>query len=363
MATVEVAGDGILLLYGTIVLLVLSWVIFPMRVGVRVWRKAWGMDDTFMFIGIVLFSVTAGLCIACSHYGSGQFARNLPPLSMAKAIKLFYIAEYFYAVSAMFIKFSVAVALLRIAAGRKPFQWALWILIGLIAIAALVFCVGIANICKPINTLWGEAQGTCNLPLNTNVSLFFSAIEILSDFSLSILPAILLWNVQMKTKVKASVVVMLALGSVASCATIVRLKYLTLYSDPGEFAYGTGKIGFWSITEEGIGIIAGCLPALRPLLSLRIKLTTSSTHPAPSGGAYPPLSHSKPTPSRKGVIMMDTFQTLGDGDDLDHSDGDSQKNIIKETKYTVTSTRLPQAADERNQEQRMGWDHKNYSHA
>jgi hypothetical protein len=68
------------------------------------------MDDTFMLIGIVcittslivasklmfvcaqvLFSVTAGLCIACSHYGSGQFARNLPPLAMAKAIKVCFI--------------------------------------------------------------------------------------------------------------------------------------------------------------------------------------------------------------------------------------------------------------------------------
>lgn len=114
----------------------------------------------------------------------------------------------------MFIKISVAVALLRIAATRPPFKWALWALIGATMIAALVFCVGIANICKyhntqcagitadiqsghPINTLWGESEGTCNLELNTNVSLFFSAIEILTDFSLSILPAILLWNVQM----------------------------------------------------------------------------------------------------------------------------------------------------------------------
>jgi hypothetical protein len=65
----------------------------------------------------------------------------------------------------------------------------------------------------PINTLWGESNGTCNLQLNTNVSLFYSAIEIAADFSLSIMPAILLWNVQMKGAVKASVAVMLALAS------------------------------------------------------------------------------------------------------------------------------------------------------
>jgi hypothetical protein len=113
----------------------------------------------------------------------------------------------------MFIKISVAVTLLRIASTRPVFEWTLYGLIAATAIAALVFVVGIANICHPISTLWGEANGVCNLQLNTNVSLFFSAIEILTDFSLSIMPAILLWNVQMKGRVKASVAVMLALAS------------------------------------------------------------------------------------------------------------------------------------------------------
>jgi hypothetical protein len=93
------------------------------------------------------------------------------------------------------------------------------------------------------------------------------------------------------------------------------------------------------LLEESIGIVAGSLPALRPLLSLRIRITTSSQSPAASGNAYLSASQkSKPRPRPN--FMLDTFQTLGDND-VDHSDGDSQKNIIKETKYTVTSTRLP----------------------
>jgi hypothetical protein len=51
--------------------------------------------------------------------------------------------------------------------------------------------------------------------------------------------------------------------------------------------------------------------------------------------------------------MLDTFQTLGDND-IDHSDGDSQKNIMKETKYTVTSARMPQS-----QAPETNWEHKN----
>lgn len=53
MTTVPIAGDGIALWYSAIILLVLCWIVFPMRIGVRVWRKAWGMDDYFMLVGIV----------------------------------------------------------------------------------------------------------------------------------------------------------------------------------------------------------------------------------------------------------------------------------------------------------------------
>jgi hypothetical protein len=53
MSTIDVSGDGVTLLYGAIVLLVTSWTIFTMRVGVRVWRKAFGMDDYLMSTGIV----------------------------------------------------------------------------------------------------------------------------------------------------------------------------------------------------------------------------------------------------------------------------------------------------------------------
>lgn len=149
----------------------------------------------------------------------------------------------------------------------------------------------------------------------------------------------------------------------ASCATIVRLRYLALYSDPGEFMYGTGKIGFWSLMEEGIGIVAGSLPALRPLLSLRVgfnsSMNTPGATPGASTGISEPLSRSnKHAQSRSGALAMDTFQTLGDGDEYEHDDGDSQKNIVKETKYTVTSSQVAISEQERTRSQVLGWEHR-----
>ena len=53
MGSVNVAGDGVALLYCSIILLVLSWITVAMRVGVRIWRKVLGMDDYIMILGLV----------------------------------------------------------------------------------------------------------------------------------------------------------------------------------------------------------------------------------------------------------------------------------------------------------------------
>lgn len=134
--------------------------------------------------------------------------------SRADITKLFFVAEFFYAAGATAIKCSIAVTLLRIADTRRRFVWTIWTLMVMSMIATIVFISGVANICHPITTLWGETvTGSCNLKLNSDVSFFFSAIEIVTDWSLAILPAALLWNIQMKANIKISVAGILGLAA------------------------------------------------------------------------------------------------------------------------------------------------------
>lgn len=128
--------------------------------------------------------------------------------------KLFFIAEFFYSSSTVFIKCSIAITLLRIAESRRRYKWTVWSVIIATGISCIVFIVGISNICHPITTLWGETTtGSCNLELNSDVSFFFSAVEIITDWTLAFLPAALLWNIQMKSRVKFSVAIILGMGA------------------------------------------------------------------------------------------------------------------------------------------------------
>ncbi|KAF7553711.1 hypothetical protein G7Z17_g3460 [Cylindrodendrum hubeiense] len=290
--------------------------------------------------------------------------------------KLFFVAQFSYATCTVPIKSSICVTLLRISDKRRGFVWTIWGLLGLISISAVIFIIAIANICHPITALWGETTGICNSELNSNVGYFFSAVSIVSDWTLAILPGVLLWNIQMKSRIKFSVGIMLGLAAFASCATIVRLRYLTLYDDPTEFMYSTGAIGLWSVVEEGIGLIAGSMPALRPLLSLPI--FSSSTYGS-GGGSKHPSAHLESGAARNGQgqgsqhrygdsVKMDTFTPSVANNPEYHKkdrsresvddDGDSQKYILKQTQVTVTSAHS--AAADYGRQQVLGWEGNKY---
>lgn len=63
--------------------------------------------------------------------------------------QLFFIAEFFYASGAVAIKCSIAVTLLRIAASRGHFVYSIWAVMIATVLSAIIFMIGVANICHP----------------------------------------------------------------------------------------------------------------------------------------------------------------------------------------------------------------------
>jgi hypothetical protein len=120
--------------------------------------------------------------------------------------------------------------------------------------------------------------------------------------------------------------------------------------------FSTGKIGLWSIIEEGIGIIAGSLHALRPLLTLACLGRSTTNNSASNGNVSASAGKFKTSRSGQGQrsdIKMDTFQQLRDTDG--DADADSQKHILKETHVTVMRNDRTAPPEEWERSQVLGW--------
>lgn len=134
----------------------------------------------------------------------------------------FMFYQLFYVASTVPIKSAICVALLRITNVRIH-RVILYSIIGLSLIAALTTDIAVLAQCKPIAATWNPALGKCAPPsVITGVSYFISASAILTDWACAILPAFILWDVQMRLRVKASVAIVLALGVVYASNSLHR---------------------------------------------------------------------------------------------------------------------------------------------
>ncbi|KAB5586200.1 hypothetical protein GE09DRAFT_1210775 [Coniochaeta sp. 2T2.1] len=195
----------------------------------------------------------------------------------------------------MALKLSIGVMLLRITVSRAH-KIIIWTAVGILEVYSFGFFFLFVLQCLPSSYFWTRftgGSGTCIDPVITvNATYAYSAITCAVDWTLGLLPISLVWDLQMTPRTKLSVAAILALGAIASTATIVRIPYVKGLSNSADFLYATTDVAIWSTCETGIGIAASSIATLRPLFRTffsRSKLLggTSSrgrTNPWPASG-------------------------------------------------------------------------------
>ncbi|MCJ1310858.1 hypothetical protein MMC25_004526 [Agyrium rufum] len=167
----------------------------------------------------------------------------------------------------------------RIFRGRA-FNIASWILIGTVIAWAITFFIAILAACGThvranFQTL-GILKEEC---VDTFVILICLAVfDVVVDLAIIILPLPLIWLLQMPTKQKIALTGTFLVGAMAIACGITRMAIFAELLGPALFSQSdidgvsTGdSIGiisllmFWGMCEMGVGMIAVCLPTLRPL--------------------------------------------------------------------------------------------------
>jgi len=182
-----------------------------------------------------------------------------------------YFHSWIIVMGISFVKISIGFFLLRLVQGkwykRSIVAWIIFLfLFTLASMGTLIFQ------CLPIDAAWDmnvRMQPTTRCYSNEtfrNIGLFNGSINIFTDFIFATLPIPVILPLQINLRTKISLISILSLGYFACAASVVKEVLLgSFFTNLDPFFNNSFEI--WNDVELNTGIMAACLPALRPLFT------------------------------------------------------------------------------------------------
>ncbi|KAI4095703.1 MAG: hypothetical protein LQ344_001420 [Seirophora lacunosa] len=257
-------------------ILVITWVftgISTVVVSLKFWTRLkiiqhTGLDDVLTIIALGFLLAFAPIITISVRDGLGKHVYDLTPEARTRAIKLAIISNPLIFLAAAWPNVSVAISLNRI---LVPPRWQVGILYGIPifqCIIALICSIVTYNQCKPIAGIWNPTIPHRCLPQDGVVGILYfnGALSAFTHIFLAVIPIFALWNIQMETRTKAGVCLLMSTTAIAAIAAVMRTVNI---DDPGlgtDFPYTIRKLLNWAIIEAAFIIIAACIPSLRPFV-------------------------------------------------------------------------------------------------
>ncbi|CAD6591366.1 MAG: hypothetical protein ASARMPRED_005361 [Alectoria sarmentosa] len=235
-------GPAILAL--TIAFLVVVLIILFLRIVTRVWivHQFW-WDDAAIILAVLGTTIGAGLDFVEVNYGFGKHQQFLTPHNLQEFRKYTYGEWIQTFATLMWTKVSICLFLMRLHNSKTlllPLQCAVAFLLFSNTILTVIWIMQ----CQPIHAAW-DNSGTCmSREAKEGIILAQAVISVVSDFTFAAFPILFLWRVQIDLKTKIGLWVLML---------------------PLDGTYDGIINWLWRLFEVQIGIIAACIPTLRPL--------------------------------------------------------------------------------------------------
>ncbi|KAI9926339.1 hypothetical protein ASPWEDRAFT_698138 [Aspergillus wentii DTO 134E9] len=238
---------------------------------VRTWTRIFIVrnfrsDDYLMITSLILSIALTGVTLDMLNYGLGRHMWDVPLAHLTPYfLKLNVIAAILYCAATGFTKVSVLIFYLRIFPSRS-FHISVWTIV-FIAVAYNVASV-LANVfsCTPIAKAWDLTieHGIC---MNRPVFYFANAgLGIFTDFATVLVPIPWLRRLQMPLRQKIAVGCILAMGCFVGIVSCVRLASLYVLMNSTDLTWATTDALWWCTIELNLGIVGGCVTAMRPFV-------------------------------------------------------------------------------------------------
>ncbi|KAJ4410785.1 hypothetical protein N0V91_001713 [Didymella pomorum] len=266
-----IALDGLPLAIVVIssIFFIASIITVSLRTYIRLKKRIFGLEDTFMVIGTIAYIPVTALAIYGCMVGLGRMNEDLNAWQQSEAIKYYLIWILVYVVALATVKSSVCITIRRIASIKRPMRITVWVLLAVTWCSFLVTFIGTLAYCQPVRSLWTptlllSGEGHCASAETFLIIAHTATVStILTDMALVIVPAIILWNTQMKRQAKIQAFGLLSFASLASIITMIRIPFVNKFESQTNLPFWVAHIVLCSNVETGIGCFASSIPAIR----------------------------------------------------------------------------------------------------
>ena len=185
-----------------------------LRFATRIWIvRNVGWDDYTILCAVFGKIIGTGIVTREVHYGFGRHRIELTRWQYTEFLKYSYGEWIQTFQTLMFTKISICFLLLRIPVQKyliRPIQGTIVALI----VSNIVLTVLWILQCDPVTSAWNkQTSGSCFTDGQLQRIIISQAlISIISDFMLALFPIVILWNVQITTRIKAGLCTLMALG-------------------------------------------------------------------------------------------------------------------------------------------------------
>lgn len=181
------------------------------------------------------------------------------------------------------VKMSILVSYFRIAPEKSLFRKLVWGTFALVFAAFVVFLVALwvqcmcvlprrsntteADYCRPISSYWKlKADHRDCIPEGPPL-IVQSTLNVVTDFMIYALPIPTLFSLSLPWSQRIGLIVLFSVGGVIVVAGSFRAYWIhyTLFKTYDATWEGY-QIWVWTAVETNVGVICGCIPALKPLL-------------------------------------------------------------------------------------------------
>ncbi|RAK95278.1 uncharacterized protein BO80DRAFT_487265 [Aspergillus ibericus CBS 121593] len=245
----------------------------------RVRNVAW--DDAAMIFALMLGLASSVLITISIYYGYGKHVMDIEPSDRLFAMKIYTIFQCVSILSTGTGRVAFVLYLLPIFQQQYITRHLLWFIFALQLITNYVSPVTILAQCKDVSVLWDPTvQTQCWDPkITVAYSYVQCSINTATDLYLATFPVYTFWNLNLRRRTKAILMILLSLGLVAMVASIMRALYLPSLSDLGDRTVATNRLTIWALLECYIVITTASIPCIRSLVvhSVRHVISHSRT--------------------------------------------------------------------------------------